>query len=605
MKNSIRTTLFKTYSLFIIVLMLCSAFVFYYFFSNSLKKNAADTLKAECENISTQVYTKLNRLNALSKHIVISKPLKDLFYEDLYSSSLAGAHNRRSFSDMLFSASDYDLNDLFLYFYDMEGRRIYVGTTATFSREDSGFLPVFTSSVLESEGRMVLLSPHTDDWGRSSEPVISLCRSFSPDGSLPHTAVLEIQLPFSALADILDKTRDSYDGLYQVSVLDSDGNLIYPAQTGDSGQLKDSAVYWEQIQADTAQGSLLTTKNADSEPAFFTYFTSPEFGWTIITETPRAELLAPSVHFRNMLFILVSVVLLLILIISYYLARSLTVPIQKLRSIAAHINLRHLSDRSIPEYTSRYDELNQLYESFYDMNHSLKMSLDEIVSLRSHEIQTKLLALQSQMNPHFLYNTLTTVSILAENKCTDEIVNICDDLSSLLRYISSNSELESVPLSAEIKQTVSYINIMKIRYQDRLNFSIDITKDMNRIQVPKLIIQPLVENSIKYGTRVTHPWVVHVRGWTDETRWYIQVQDNGPGFSSEKLDKLNHSFSSITAKAPLPKLEIDGMGLLNLYTRLYLIYKENFVFKIESPALGGSIITIGGSKEEAYTHEFK
>lgn len=227
------------------------------------------------------------------------------------------------------------------------------------------------------------------------------------------------------------------------------------------------------------------------------------------------------------------------------------------------------------------------------MQTKLQLSLEDVVSARTLAIEAKMLALQSQMNPHFLYNTLSSISILAEENENDKIIKMCADLSLLLRYISSGT-YRSVRLEQEIEHTVSYINLIKVKYEERIEFFIQIDEALNQIKVPKLIIQPLVENSVKYGLEVEPPWVITVQGYIKENNWYIQVRDNGTGFTSEYLDSFHQQVKSITAENNLPDLNINGMGLLNLYTRLWLIYKESMVFSIGNCSDGGALVTIGG-----------
>ena len=165
--------------------------------------------------------------------------------------------------------------------------------------------------------------------------------------------------------------------------------------------------------------------------------------------------------------------------------------------------------------------------------------------------------------------------------------------------------MQKVILMQEIDQSIAYMNLMKIKFEDRLVFHMDIDDSMYHIRIPKLIIQPLLENCIKYAIHVIPPWMIHIEGSTEENTWYIKVTDNGSGFDPEKLKALESTLASIVPEKSLPELQIDGMGLINLYIRLKLAYREDAVFKIRNLPDGGTEVTIGGiiSEDKHYGDE--
>ncbi len=114
------------------------------------------------------------------------------------------------------------------------------------------------------------------------------------------------------------------------------------------------------------------------------------------------------------------------------------------------------------------------------------------------------------------------------------------------------------------------------------------------VQVPSLIIEPLVENCTKYGVNVDPPWRIDVEGKQTENRWEITVTDNGPGFPEEKLTAIRNKLSEIHPYTDVPKLKLDGMGLLNIYIRLKLLYGEQAYFSAGNSLEGGAQVVVGG-----------
>lgn len=596
MKKSIQSNLFLSYSKLIVILILILVTFFYAYVSNSLKENASNALVDKCDNLTTQIDTQLERLNNYSKRIAVSKPIKALLKQDLYSFTRDSAQKKLDFSDMVFGALDYRIDNISINFFDFEGHYINLSKSSTFKTISTEKVKdlAWVSDVMNAKGNKVLLEPHSDDWGFEKEPVISLCRSFSEKNTLPHNTILELQQPFSVIQKIIDKTLSNKTESYNLYILDENGYIVYANQnTSHEKQNGSTSEYWKGITDIGSSNGILQGSTSESGNTYCAYRTSEQFGWTFLVETSKDVLLKPIIQFRNIIFLTLAAILLTTLLISYQISRSLVIPLRKLQEITTRLDLKTISEDTVPDYSSQYDELNQLYHSFQSMNRKLEASLDEVVSLRSHEIQAKMLALQSQMNPHFLYNTLSTISILAEEDCTKEIIDVCDDLSSILRYISSNN-MQKVILMQEIEQSIAYMNLMKTKFEERLVFDIDIDESMYRIRIPKLIIQPLLENCIKYAIDVIPPWVIHIEGITKENIWYIKVTDNGSGFNPEKLEALENTLASIVPEKSLPELEIDGMGLINLYIRLKLAYREDAVFKIRNLSEGGTEVTIGG-----------
>ena len=152
-----------------------------------------------------------------------------------------------------------------------------------------------------------------------------------------------------------------------------------------------------------------------------------------------------------------------------------------------------------------------------------------------------------------------------------------------------------VPLQREVEHTRNYLECMCARYRKKLSYEIDVSDKIRHVKVPKLIIQLLVENAIKYGTNVLPPWAIRISGGITGTNWFISVYDNGAAFDQEVLDELLRTIRTIQKTECFPDLEIHGMGLLNIYIRLYLQYKESAIFEIQNEKDGGVTIIVGGA----------
>ncbi|MCR2021985.1 sensor histidine kinase, partial [Blautia pseudococcoides] len=136
---------------------------------------------------------------------------------------------------------------------------------------------------------------------------------------------------------------------------------------------------------------------------------------------------------------------------------------------------------------------------------------------------------------------------------------------------------------------------LKLRFGRALTFDVDVEDEMLEITMPKLCIQLLVENAVKFTTQSTPPpWHITIEGFMDMTEWCVSVKDNGTGFSREVIDSLQEKINEIRKSGLLPSLELDGMGLMNIYIRFYLTYHAVFIFNLGNLPEGGAIVTIGG-----------
>jgi two-component system sensor histidine kinase YesM len=239
------------------------------------------------------------------------------------------------------------------------------------------------------------------------------------------------------------------------------------------------------------------------------------------------------------------------------------------------------------------NEWDKLSFSFLKMNTRLKESFDQLLLSRTQELQSKMTALQSQMNPHFLYNSLATISAMAYERTYEEIIVMCESLSDMMRYIAAD-ESSMVDIQTEINYTEMYLTCMKLRYGNMISCTIEVDASIRGYKIPKLMIQPLVENAIKYSTKISPPWNITIRGSIDQNRWIIEVIDNGPGFDEHELSRFYEKVNEMEQLNVLPALKLHGMGLLNIYTRLKLHYGNLMYFDIRNMPDQGAKVTIGG-----------
>lgn len=591
--KSLHFKLFFRYAALIFPIIVIFMVILYIILGNTLQKNATSELQADCDNISTLLDTQMEQIDELSKRIVSSDPLHSYLVRDLYSHDIDSYNNKLAFSTTLFDIIKLSFNHMSLNIADIEGHYIYVGNNSIFSirdpksyREISWFNPT-----LLAYGKKKILPPHLPELNSSETPVVSLCRAFSPDDTMNQTAVLELQLEYSYLDKKIKNALHNQREIKHIYVYDSGGTRVYPYEARPPQNLEKRMLELARSSESDSQTTIYQTR--DNASTLFACHASDFTNWTVFVTAEESKIFAPFYQFRTLLITASFLLLILLLFITWQIANKMTIPLKKLEQTAHALTFDNLSSYELPDYKSTFRELDSLYHSFEQMQQNLQDSLQDAISAHTMAADAKMLALQSQMNPHFLYNTLASISILAEDGENEQAVKMCDSLSVLLRYMSSNSSMD-VALWQELEHLRSYIYLIKVKYGERIQFHINMDDSLSPIKVPRLLIQPLVENCIKYALNVDPPWVIHITGYIKDSCWIIQVKDNGSGFPPDFLDSFHKKVLEIDWKKPLPELSINGMGILNLYMRLFLKYKQDLIFSLDNLPENGACVTIGG-----------
>ena len=269
-------------------------------------------------------------------------------------------------------------------------------------------------------------------------------------------------------------------------------------------------------------------------------------------------------------------IMVLLLFLSYYIPLSITRPIRKLSEVTDQVAKGdlsvHFEARSGMEVSRLSDSLNTMIDK---INELLEQVTTEQIRLRKAEFEL----LQTQINPHFLYNTLDTIIWLAEAGKQREVVSMVGSLSEFFRT-SLNQGKDIIPVREELQHVKSYLEIQQVRYQDILKYEIQVPGELDRYLIPKITIQPIVENALYHGIKnkrgVGHIYVI-AREEEDQILFY--VRDDGIGM---KPDKLSHVRTRISQGQTERGGDSSGFGLVNVNQRLKLNYGEEYGLKIES-----------------------
>jgi two-component system, sensor histidine kinase YesM len=271
---------------------------------------------------------------------------------------------------------------------------------------------------------------------------------------------------------------------------------------------------------------------------------------------------------------------------AWSLSRSIYIPIKKLHDVTATITKNDLQSLVTSD---NVDEITELGMSFNIMIGKIKELLDSKIKEQENLKKAELRALQAQINPHFLYNTLDTIIWMAEAKKTTQVVEIVSALSSFFR-ISLSKGADWITIGEEVERTRSYLTIQRMRYRDIMDFKIDVDEGVSRNTVLKLILQPLVENALYHGIKNKRQGgTICVRAkHNGENEVLLEVEDDGIGFTPEKLVLLRSELEDDSGDI---KLE-NGFGIGNVNKRIRLYYGKQYGLSVRSEYNTGTCVTL-------------
>lgn len=300
------------------------------------------------------------------------------------------------------------------------------------------------------------------------------------------------------------------------------------------------------------------------------------------------------------MFLLIICIIFIIWMGQVQVIKKTTEPIARLCDVVGSLHADE-NLKEIPLITSENDnELLKLNLAFDSLIKKLKDSMERVMTSRVNEIQSQMFALQAQMNPHFIHNILSVVSAMSTDGESEKIPEICEKLSDMIHY-NTRFNANYTEFEEEIKYAENYLELMKIRYEDKFRYSMVYVGEIRSFRIPRFIIQPLLENCFAHGfKKKTFPWIIDIQVLFMENVWEIRIRDNGSGIEAEKQKQIQEQLNEIRNKELtelIKELRIGGLSLKNVFVRLYIAYGEDLIFDIENSEHGAGIV-IGGKYDD-------
>lgn len=431
--------------------------------------------------------------------------------------------------------------------------------------------------LLEAPGGTALSSSHVQNLVEGKYPwVITLSRVIHSPENSAELGLFFIDLNYESISRLCDNNSVGRQG--EVFILDRKGNIVYhPRQQMLYGGLLTE--YTEEIM----------TCNTDSirigkgrHEKLYTISRSSKTGWTVVGSVYTAELLRGDAQTKLLYLLTAFALCVAALLIANALARSITGPIQRLRNSMARIQEGKF-DRTHLEVETR-NEIGVLTGAFNAMTDRIRELMEQIIYEQKEKRKSEMKALQSQINPHFLYNTLDSIIWMAEGGKTDEVVLMTASLARLLRQTIGTEE-EETTIAREFEYVKSYLTIQKMRYKDKLDFLMELDPSIGQEMIVKLILQPIVENAIYHGLKYKETkGTLSVVGYGTLDNIIIEIRDDGVGMEQETLE---HIFEKHKVN-----YQSNGVGVYNVQKRLQLYYGQGYGLSYVSTPGEGTVATV-------------
>lgn len=409
--------------------------------------------------------------------------------------------------------------------------------------------------------------------------VVSLSRSVDiNDGEEPTSGVLLVDMKYSVIEEAFERINGNSNGIYYY-LCDGSGNIIYhPRKTEiDRKKItensKEIASYEEGIYELKLNG----------RKANYVISNMAYTGWKVVGVVPESTQIMIMNQFRYYIVITIIILLIMLLVVNRFISKRISKPIRELDESVKVYEVGGKNDI----YVGGSSEIRHLGYSVQKSYERIEELTDEIIKQQTQRRKSELAALQSQINPHFLYNTLESITWMVEAKRNTEAVLMISELAKLLR-ISLSKGKTIIKIADEIQHSKSYMSIQLVRYKERFGIKFDIDEEINDYCIVKLVIQPLLENAIYYGVGdmdVDEDGMIIVTGRKIENDIYISVEDNGIGMREEVVENI------LTDNSKVPK-HGSGVGVINVHNRIQLMFGEKYGLKVESEADEGTKVTI-------------
>ncbi|MCM3631727.1 sensor histidine kinase [Paenibacillus camelliae] len=509
----------------------------------------------------------LKKIAALSFNVVTDPDIQDYLWdirneEANYSSYVLFTKIRQRMVDL----GALDKYVLSFNLYDINDKEYTVG-----SRPITLNKPRLARLKLDAQNEKGGIAWTTPDENDRTLTAVRSVRRFQ-NLSLESLGMLAVRIDVNRLFSDYATGLDRKDA--QFIIINSNHEMIYPDKIDfDMQALSDISDY--------DQGYKIVRQKNNAY--FISYRLSAYTDWTYVTIMPYNQIFHSIVNAKNIVLAVYIILFFIAVIVAFQFSRRITDPLERLTLKMRRVQLGNFDYQDEETTVIAMDEVGQIQRHFRIMLERINELIKENYVKQLVIKDTQFKALQAQINPHFLYNTLESINWMAKMSNQSRISQMVESLGFLLR-LSINDKDSIITLERELEIINHYLVIQKLRFEERLEFTVHIPQHLLSSGIPKLSVQPLVENAVNYALEpMIEPCSIIITATDINGLLMITVEDNGPGMSDSYVAQLNKG--EVETKG-------TGLGLGNIRERILMLYGEEYGLHIDSTIGAGTKVTL-------------
>lgn len=568
--GEIQSTIMVAFSVISIAIILCMGSIMYVRFSNLTRQ---DTLE------STQKLMKQTG-ESLEDYLVNMRQISEAAYYNIVKENdfSVQEENIKRGMNLLYEANKDDLRSIAV--YDHEGNLMAAEPVDSQKKGvDASGQEWFLQAMDEAEN-IHFSTPHIQNlfndgtlryyWVISSSRVVELM-----DGMNSHRGVLLVDMDYSSIFRMMNQINSVSNGQYYY-LCDKEGEIIYHPQQVQIN----SGIFHENTQAAANYKEGVYVEQFEGENRRIVVNMISYTGWKLVGVIPDSLFTHEMLDIRHFIGILVLLMAMMLIVLSNIISTKISRPILKLN----HSVKEYEAGKEKEIYIGGSQEIRNLGKSIQTSYEDNAKLMNEVIVEQTERRKSELDALQSQINPHFLYNTLDSIIWMIEEEKNKEAAFMTSQLAKLFR-ISLSKGHTIISVKDEIQHAKSYMNIQKVRYNNAFSIVFEVDSALYSYCAVKLTLQPILENAINYGVREMDDGEIKVCGKIEDKKIILSVKDNGIGIPEEELPYL------LTTHGKVPK-KGSGVGLVNVNQRIQILFGKEYGLTIESTLDEGTTVSI-------------
>ena len=586
-KSSLKNRALSQTAVLIIVTMCIMVTVFYMVFHSRAFNERGKYEEENLVNMEAYLNSYLEEVDSIAKNVNYNYYLQDYLEtvikeEDDYVDGGIGKNMRsyemssQAFSDTLLSRADISSIMIFGKKKMLLNRSMYTYQKVAL---DYSKLDWYAKAVAKPQDA-IITGPNRHSFFDTDDEVISLSREVQSYENGTFRGVILINLNMNKITEICNSFQEKQENF--ICIINDKGELVYEQQNGRERFAFDEKENRQEL--NTALGKTKEScfrLNYRGEKYLVTRTDMKTTGWTLVSMVPYKSVMAETMAISGVMILAVAITLIVTLLLLNRILTGVVKPLKKLEKYMVQVNPDNM-DQRMEILTD--DEIGHLSMKFNQMMDRIRNLKEQVIEEQKDKRKYELQALQAQINPHFLYNTLDSIIWMAETNDSN-IVAMTEALAKLFR-ISLNKGNEEISLERELEHVKNYLIIQSMRYADKFTYEISAEPGVERCRTIKLILQPIVENCIYHGIKKKRgTGKITIRAYRREQNLIIEVSDDGCGMPKEICRKI------LSDEIESENISGSGIGVKNVNERIQLRFGKKYGLSYSSEEGVGTTVT--------------